>query len=234
MTPSLDRRAVAEGVGTGLLVAIVVGSGIAAERLSPGDVGAQLLANSVATAAGLAAVIAAFGALSGAHFNPVVTIVDRLHGTASTRTVAAYLPAQIVGACVGAVVANLMFDLAPVTLSTRDRSTPAVWLGEVVATFGLVVVIVGVARSGRTAMVPFAVGGYIGAGYWFTSSTSFANPAVTVGRTLTDTFTGIAPASALGFVVAQLAGGALAVALVRYLHPPLVAHPPTLATGEAS
>jgi arsenate reductase len=223
MTASLGRRVTAEAVGTGLLVAVVVGSGIFAQRLSPGDTGLQLLESSTATAGGLVALILAFGAVSGAHFNPVVTIADRLFGGISTREAAAYIPAQIMGACAGAVVANLMFDLDPITLSTRSRSTGGLWLGEVVATFGLLLVILGVVRSGRISTVPFAVAGYIAAAYWFTSSTSFANPAVTIGRTLTDTFAGIEPSSAPAFIVAQLTGGALAIGLARYLHPNLSA-----------
>ncbi len=223
MTPSLGRKATAEAVGTALLVAVVVGSGIFAQRLSPGDTGFQLLANSTATAGGLVALILAFGSVSGAHFNPVVTLADRFFGGMTTREVAAYIPAQIAGACVGAVVANLMFDLDPVSFSTHTRATGGQWLGEVVATFGLLIVILGVVRSGRASTVAFAVAGYIAAAYWFTSSTSFANPAVTVGRTLTDTFAGIRPSSAPAFVAAQLVGGALAVALARYLTPDLPA-----------
>jgi glycerol uptake facilitator-like aquaporin len=215
----LARRLTAEAVGTALLVAVVVGSGIAAQRLSPGDVGLQLLENAAATGAGLIALIVAFGPVSGAHFNPVVTLADRLFGGLRTGTAVAYAGAQLVGACAGAIVANLMFDLDPVTFSSTDRSSGGLWLGEVVATFGLLVVVLGVARSGRTTVAPFAVGGYIAAAYWFTSSTSFANPAVTVGRTLTDTFAGIALASVPAFVVAQLAGGLGAVALARFLHP---------------
>ena len=219
MEASLGRRVVAEAVGTALLVAVVVGSGIAAQRLSPGDVGLQLLENSTATAAALVALILSFGAVSGAHFNPVVTLADRAFGGLSTRDAAAYIPAQVVGACIGAIVANLMFDLDAVTVSTHERSSSGLWLGEVVATFGLLLVILGVVRSGRANAAPYAVAGYIAAAYWFTSSTSFANPAVTVGRTLTDTFAGIAPSSAPAFIVAQLAGGALAAALALYLHP---------------
>jgi glycerol uptake facilitator-like aquaporin len=215
----LARRLTAEAVGTALLVAVVVGSGIAAQRLSPGDVGLQLLENAAATGAGLIALIVAFGPVSGAHFNPVVTLADRLFGGLPIGTAVAYGAAQFVGACAGAIVANLMFDLDPVTFSSTDRSSGGLWLGEVVATFGLLVVVLGVARSGRTTVAPFAVGGYIAAAYWFTSSTSFANPAVTVGRTLTDTFAGIALASVPAFVVAQLAGGLGAVALARFLHP---------------
>ena len=219
MDPTLGRRLVAEGVGTALLVAIVVGSGIAAQRLSPDEVGLQLLENSTATAGGLVALILAFGAISGAHFNPVVSLADRVFGHLSTAAFVAYVAVQITGACLGAAIANLMFDLDPVTLSTHERSGGGILLGEVVATFGLVLVILGVVRSGRAAMAPYAVAGYIAAAYWFTSSTSFANPAVTVGRTLTDTFAGIAPSSAPAFIVAQLAGGALAAALALYLHP---------------
>lgn len=217
--PSLGRRATAEGVGTAMLVAIVVGSGIFAQRLSPADTGIQLLENSIATGVGLAALIAAFMAVSGAHFNPVVTLADRVHGTITTTAAAAYIGAQTIGAMVGAIVANLMFDLPAVTVSTHERATSALWLGEVVATFGLLTVIIGVVRSGRTTAIPAAVGGYIAAAYWFTSSTSFANPAVTVGRTLTDTFAGIDPTSVPAFIVAQLVGGALAVGLAAYLFP---------------
>jgi len=218
----LGRRATAEAVGTALLVAIVIGSGIFAARLSPDDMGLQLLENSIATGAGLVALILAFGPVSGAHFNPAVTLADRLLGGISTRDAGAYVAAQIAGACLGAVVANLMFELPAVDLSTRDRSSAGLWLGELVATFGLLTVILGVVRSGRASAAPFAVGGYIAAAYWFTSSTSFANPAVTVGRTLSDTFAGISPGSAPAFVAVQLAGALLAVALARYLHPTLV------------
>lgn len=221
MRHTLGRRLTAEALGTAFLVAVVVGSGIYAERLSPGDVGLQLLENSTATAAGLVALILAFGAISGAHFNPVVSLADRFFGGLSTRELGAYVIAQVAGACVGAVVANLMFDLGPVTLSTHHRASGGLWLGEVVATFGLVIVILGVVRSGRASAAPFAVAGYVAAAYWFTSSTSFANPAVTIGRTLTDTFAGIAPSSAPAFIVAQVAGALLAIGLARYLHPDL-------------
>jgi arsenate reductase len=219
MTTTLGRRVTAEGLGTGLLVAIVVGSGIFATRLSPNDTGLQLLENSTATAAGLAALILAFGSVAGAHFNPIVSLVDRIFGGLTTRELCAYVPAQVAGACVGAMVANLMFDLDAISVATRGRDTSGLLLGEVVASFGLLMVILGVVRSGRPSTVPFAVAGYIAAAYWFTSSTSFANPAVTVGRTLSDTFAGIAPASAPGFILAQLVGGLLAVALARYLLP---------------
>jgi glycerol uptake facilitator-like aquaporin len=221
MRIDLARQATAEAVGTALLVAVVVGSGIFAQRLSPDDVGLQLLENSTATALGLVALILAFGSVSGAHFNPVVTLVDRLLGGVDTTTAVAYMAAQTVGACVGAMVANLMFDIDAIEWSTRDRSDSALWLGEVVATFGLVTVILGVVRSGRRELAPFAVAGYIGAAYWFTSSTSFANPAVTVGRTLSDTFAGIEPASVPAFVVAQILGGLLALGLALFLHPTL-------------
>ncbi len=216
VTPDLWRRATAEAVGVALLVGAVVGSGIAAQRLSPDDIGLQLLENSMATGAALAALILAFGSVSGAHFNPVVSMADRLLGGLTTRELAVYVPAQVLGACVGAVVANLMFDLAAVELSTDVRSSGPLWLGEVVATFGLLVVILGVVRGDRRA-APYAVGGYIAAAYWFTSSTSFANPAVTVGRTLTDTFAGIDPSSAPAFIAMQVIGAGLAIGLARFL-----------------
>ena len=206
-------RVTAEAVGTGLLVAVVVGSGIFAQRLSPDDLGLQLLENSTATGAGLVALILAFGPVSGAHFNPAVSLSDRVLGGLSSRECAVYVAAQVAGGCAGSMVANLMFDLPAVTLSTHTRSSGGLWLGEVVATFGLLTVILGVVRSGRSQLAPFAVGGYIAAAYWFTSSTSFANPAVTVARTLTDTFAGIRPSSVPPFIVAQLIGAGLAVAL---------------------
>lgn len=170
----LARRASAEAVGTAFLVAAVVGSGIAAQRLSPGASGLQLLENSLATGAALVALILALGPISGAHFNPVVTLADRILGGTSTRDAGVYISAQIVGACIGTMVANLMFELPAVTMSTHERSASGMWLGEFVATFGLLMVILSVVRSGRTQMVAFAVGGYITAAYWFTSSTSFA------------------------------------------------------------
>ena len=218
---TLVRGAVAEGVGTALLVAIVVGSGIFAQRLSPGDEGLQLLENSTATAFGLMALILTFGKVSGAHFNPVVTLADRFLGGIDTPRALAYIGAQVVGGCAGAIIANLMFELPAVEWSTHTRSGGGLWLGEVVATFGLLTVILGVVRSGRAAAVPFAVGAYIGAAYWFTSSTSFANPAVTIARALTDSFAGIRPRSVPLFVLAQCAGAVVAVALGRFLHPDL-------------
>lgn len=212
-------RSLAEGIGTGLLVAVVVGSGIAAQELSGGDVGLQLLENSTATVLALAALILTFGAVSGAHFNPAVTLAERLRGKVDSRTLAAYTAAQVVGGCCGTVLANLMYELPAVELSTHDRVTAAHGLAEVVATFGLLLVIFGVVHAGRATAVPIAVAGYIGAAYWFTSSTSFANPAVTVARTLSDTFAGIRPASAPMFIGAQLVGALLAVGTARLLFP---------------
>ena len=197
----------------------MVGSGIAAERLSPDDVGLQLLENAAATAAGLVALILAFGPVSGAHFNPVVSLVDAVLGGLDGRDVPVYIGAQITGGITGAIVANVMFELDPVTWSDYTRSAGGLWLGEVVATIGLLVVIFGVVRSGRSAAAPFAVGAYIGGAYFFTSSTSFANPAVTIARAFTDTFSGIAPSSVAAFVAFQLLGGALALALIRALYP---------------
>ncbi len=221
---SLARRALAELAGTGLLVAVVVGSGIMAAKLSPHDIGLELLENSLATAAGLAVLILLFGPVSGAHLNPVVSLADWALGR-STRTgltvrdLAAYLPAQIAGAVGGAVLANLMFALPAVTASTRDRSSPHLWLGETVATAGLIAVIFALTRTGRANLVPAAAGAWIGAAYWFTSSTSFANPAVTIGRTLSNTFSGIAAASVPGFVGAQFAGGVAGAGLILVLFP---------------
>ncbi len=215
----LARRASAEAVGTGLLVAAVVGSGIAAQRLSPGDSGLELLENALATGAALVALILALGPISGAHLNPVVTLADRLLGGMSTRAAAVYVGAQVAGACAGAIVANLMFELPAVTMSTHTRASTAQWLGELVATFGLVLVVLCVARAGRAETPALAVGAYITAAYWFTSSTSFANPAVTVGRTLTDSFAGIAPESAPAFVLVQVVGASAAIALVRFWRP---------------
>jgi arsenate reductase len=215
----LARRATAEAIGTAFLVAIVVGSGIYAQRLSPDDIGLQLLENSIATGAGLIALILAFGPVSGAHFNPVVTLADRLLGGISNRAASVYVIAQVVGGCIGAIVANLMFSLDAVNLSTHTRSSGGLWLGEFVATIGLLLVIFGVVRSGRSSVAPFAVGGYIAAAYWFTSSTSFANPAVTIARTLSNTFAGIRPSSAPAFIVVQIVAALCAVALVRFLHP---------------
>jgi glycerol uptake facilitator-like aquaporin len=215
---TLARRVLAELVGTAFLVMAVVGSGIAASRLSPGDAGLQLLENSLVTGAALAALILALQPVSAA-FNPVVTLVEVGLGTLTATAAAALVVGQVVGGCLGAVLANLMFDLSAVSLASTTRSGAGVWLGEAVATFGLVLVIFGSLRSGRTDTVAYAVAGYITAAYWFTSSTSFANPAVTVARTLSDTFAGIAPRSAPMFVLMQLVGGAVAFAFVRFMYP---------------
>jgi len=219
ITRALARRLFAEALGTAMLVMAVIGSGIAAQRLSPGDVGLQLLENAAATATALVAIILALGPVSGAHLNPVVTIADRVLGGLTTAAAVTYVVAQFVGGAVGTMVANTMFSLPVVELSTHARSSGALWSSEVVATFGLLVVIFGVVRSGRSTAAPFAVGAYIGAAYFFTSSTSFANPAVTVARSLSDTFAGIAPASVPAFLVAQVLGTALAVGAVWVLYP---------------
>jgi glycerol uptake facilitator-like aquaporin len=220
LTPaSLPRRALAEFVGSALLVAVVVGSGIAAQRLSPGDVGIELLENAAATAAGLIAIILAVGPVSGAHLNPAVSVADRIFRGLSNRELGVYVVAQIGGGVAGCLLANAMFNLPAVDWSTKTRSSGALWLSEVVATTGLLLVIFGVVRSGRATVAPFAVGAYIGAAYWFTSSTSFANPAVTIGRTLSNTFAGIDPASMPAFVACQLLGALIAVGLVRVLYP---------------
>jgi arsenate reductase len=217
----LWRRLAAEFLGSGFLAAVVVGSGIAAQRLSPGETGLELLENAAATAAGLFAIILMFGPVSGGHFNPVVSFVDAAFGGLSWRDAVAYLPAQVAGCIGGAVLANLMFALPAVSISTKHRATPAHFLSEVVATLGLIVVIFALARSGRSRSAPAAVGAYIGAAYFFTSSTSFANPAITIGRMFSDTFAGIAPASAPAYIAAQVIGGALAVAVIRALYPRL-------------
>ena len=215
----LTRRLVAEALGTGFLVIAVIGSGIMASRLSPNDTGLQLLENAAATAAALIGLILIFGALSGAHFNPAVTLVDRAFGTISTRDAGLYIGAQVVGGCLGAMLANLMFELPAIELSTKGRSSPALWLSEIIATVGLLLVIHGCVRTGRANVVAFAVGIWIGGAYWFTSSTSFANPAVTIARTLSDTFTGIEPSSAPMFILMQLVGAAIAYGLIRLLYP---------------
>ena len=218
MLPGLARRALAEGVGTAGLACVVIGSGIAAQRLSPGDVGLQLLENSLATTLGLAALILAFAAISGAHFNPLVTALEWLRRRLPGREAGAYVLAQVVGGVLGAGLANAMFERPFLEASTRVRTGPGVWLGEVVATVGLLTVLHGSAASNAKA-TPFAVAAYIGAAYWFTSSTSFANPAVTVGRAFSDSFAGIAPASVGPFVLAQAVGAAVAAALLVVLLP---------------
>ena len=224
MSVPLARRALAEGLGTGLLVTVVVGSGIMAARLSPQDVGLQLLENSTATALGLGVLILMLGPVSGAHFNPVVTLADYVLGRRSgtgvdARTAVVFIPVQVAGGISGAVLANLMFALPAVTASSHVRSGAHLWFGEFVATGGLVLLIFSLARTGRGQYGPAAVGAYIGAAYWFTSSTSFANPAVTIARAFTNTFAGIVPGSIPGFVLAQLLGAAVGAALAAALYP---------------
>lgn len=219
MTQPLARRLFAEYLGSAFLAAVVVGSGIAAQQLSPDDTGLALLENAAATAAGLFAIILMFGPVSGGHFNPVVSLVDAYFGGLTYRDALAYVPAQIAGCITGAIAANGMFALAAVSISDNHRASGAHLFAEVVATLGLLLVIFALARTGRAHGAPAAVGAYIGAAYWFTSSTSFANPAISVGRIFSDTFAGIAPASVPGFVVAQLAGAAIAVAVIRALYP---------------
>jgi glycerol uptake facilitator-like aquaporin len=217
--PTLARRAVAEGLGTGLLVAAVVGSGIMGERLAGGNVGLALLANTAATGAALVALILAFSPISGAHFNPIVTLAARLSGALPGRDVPAYIATQVTGGLLGTAVANLMFEAPIVSVSHRVRSGPAQLFSEVIATFGLLLII-GTCSRRRPSAVPFAVAAYITAAYWFTASTSFANPAVTLARAASDSFAGIRPVDVPGFIVAQAIGGALAVAVVRWLLPP--------------
>jgi glycerol uptake facilitator-like aquaporin len=215
----LGRRLLAEFLGTALLVLAVIGSGIAAARLSPGNVGLELFENAAATAAALVAVILAVGPVSGAHLNPLVSLADRLFGGMTGRATVAYIGAQLAGGWTGAVVANLMFSRVAFELSTKTRSNGGLWLGEVVATFGLLLVIFGTTRSGRSSAAPFAIGAYIGGAYFFTASTSFANPAVTFSRMFSDTFAGIRPSSAPAFVIAQVAGAGLAVGAIKVLYP---------------
>ncbi|GAA3610514.1 MIP/aquaporin family protein [Microlunatus ginsengisoli] len=242
----LRRRLIAEFCGSGLLVTVVVGSGIAAEALSADDVGLQLLENSTATVFGLAVLILIFGPVSGGHFNPVVSAADWLLGRRagtglSGAEVAAYSTVQVVGAVLGAVLANVMFDLPAMQISATDRASVSHGIGEVVATAGLVLLIIALARSGRAGLSAAAVGAYIGAAYWFTSSTSFANPAVTIGRIFSDTFAGIAPSSAPLFIAAQLIGAAAGLGLVLLLYPDapqaadrvVVPHPATTTTSTS-
>jgi glycerol uptake facilitator-like aquaporin len=217
---SLARRVVAEAVGTAFLLAAVVGSGIAAQRLSPHDTGLQLLENSLVTGAALVALITALQPIS-ASFNPVVTLAERALGLVDSATASLLIAAQLVGGFAGVALANLMFDLDAVTLSHRERSGGGLWLGEAVATLGLLLLIFGTLRAGRHEQVALVVGGYITAAYWFTSSTSFANPAVTVARMFSDTFAGIEPGSVPMFVLMQILGGAIALGLVRFLYPGL-------------
>jgi glycerol uptake facilitator-like aquaporin len=238
--PTLARQALAEFLGSAGLVAVVIGSGIAAQRLSPHDTGLELLENALITGAGLVALILAFGPASGAHFNPAVTLADRVFGGVTNRQVAVYLPAQFAGGVLGAVLANLMYGLPAVSVSTHERSSGGLWLSEALATFGLIVLIFALVRSGRTALAPFAVGAYITAAYWWSSSTSFANPMIDVARTLSNTFAGIAPASVPMFVLMQLIGAAVAVGVVAAIYPRVaevadevvVPHPDPRATRE--
>ncbi|MGA8016961.1 MAG: MIP/aquaporin family protein [Candidatus Dormiibacterota bacterium] len=223
MTAPLPRRLLAELVGSAFLAAVVVGSGIAAQRLSPGQTGLELFENAAATGAGLFAIILMVGPVSGGHLNPVVSVVDAAFGGLSWRDAVAYVPAQVGGCVGGAVLANLMFGSAAVSISTKPRASWAHGLAEVVATLGLLLVIFSLARSGRARAAPAAVGSYIGAAYFFTSSTSFANPAITVARMFSNSFAGIQPASVPGYVLAQVGGGILAVALIRVLYPDVTA-----------
>ena len=219
MTRGLGRRLLGEFLGTAFLAAAVIGSGIMASRLSPNDPGLELLENATATAAALVAIILAIGPVSGAHLNPVVTLADRFFGGLSNSEAAGYIGAQFAGGVTGATAANLMFSVPMVELSTTVRSSGGLWFAEVVATFGLLLVIFGVVRSGRGSAAPFAVGAYIGGAYFFTASTSFANPAVTVARALSHSFAGIDPSSVPPFVAAQLVGAGLAVLAILVLYP---------------
>jgi arsenate reductase len=220
-TATLWRSLLAECLGSAFLAAIVVGSGIAAQQLSPGDVGLELLENAAATAAGLYAIILIFGPVSGGHFNPVVSFVDAAFGGLRLPTACAYLPAQVAGCILGAVAANAMYGDAAVSISTHHRATAGHLLSEIIATLGLLLVIFALTRTHRAASAAAAVGAYIGAAYFFTSSTSFANPAITVGRMFSDTFAGIAPASAPAYIAAQAVGGIVAIAAIKALYPAL-------------
>ena len=219
MTPALWRRLLAELLGAAFLAGVVIGSGIAAAHLSPNDTGLELLENAAATAAGLFAIILMFGPVSGAHLNPVVSLVDASFGGIRWRDALAYIPAQIAGCALGAIAANGMFAKAAVSISTKHRASLSHLLAEVIATAGLMLVIFALARTRRATITPAAVGAYIGAAYFFTSSTSFANPAISVGRMFSNTFAGIAPASVPGFVGAQVLGGLAAVVVLRTLYP---------------
>jgi arsenate reductase len=215
----LSRRLVAEFLGSAFLTAVVIGSGIAAQRLSPGDIGLELFENAAATATGLFAIILMFGPVSGGHFNPIVSFVDAALGGLSWRVAVSYLAAQMTGCISGATVANLMFSKAAISFSAHRRASGAHFLAEVVATVGLLLVIFALARTGRSQSAPAAVGAYIGSAYFFTSSTSFANPAITVGRMFSATFAGIAPSSAPTFIAAQVLGGMAGFAIIKVLYP---------------
>jgi glycerol uptake facilitator-like aquaporin len=219
MSADLERRILAEFLGSAFLAAVVIGSGITAAHLSPGDVGLELFENAAATAAGLFAIILMFGAVSGGHFNPVVSLVDASFGGLRWGDALAYVLAQIAGCITGALTANAMFARTAITISTKHRASPAHLLAEVVATLGLLLVVFALARTRRGNAAPAAVGAYIGAAYFFTSSTSFANPAISIGRVFSNSFAGVAPASVPGFVVAQLAGGIAAIIVLRTLYP---------------
>ena len=213
------RRLLAELLGSAFLAAIVIGSGVAAQQLSPGNTGLELFENAAATAAGLYTIILMFGPVSGGHFNPVVSFVDAAFGGLSWRDALCYLPVQAAGCIGGAMVANVMFAEPVISISTKHRSSVPHFFSEIIATLGLLLVIFALARSGRSRNAPAAVGAYIGAAYFFTSSTSFANPAITVGRMFSNTFAGIGPSSALLFIAAQIVGGVLAVGVIRTLYP---------------
>jgi arsenate reductase len=219
MDRTLPRRLVAELLGSAFLAAVVIGSGIAAKHLSPGDVGLELLENAAATAAGLFTIILMFGPVSGGHFNPVVSLVDASFGGLSWRDALAYIPAQTGGCILGAIAANGMFALTAVSISTKHRATGPHFLSEIIATLGLLLVIFSLARTKRGNAAPAAVGAYIGAAYFFTSSASFTNPAIDIGRMFSNTFAGIAPASVPAYAIAQLIGGVLAIATIRTLYP---------------
>ncbi len=218
-TAPLSRRLLAELLGSAFLAAVVIGSGIAAQQLSPGNTGLELLENAAATGAGLYAIILMFGPISGGHFNPVVSFVDATFGGITRRDALAYLPAQVTGCVLGAIAANAMFAQSLISISPHHRASPAHLLSEIIATLGLLLVIFSLARTHRSAAAPAAVGAYIASAYFFTSSTSFANPAISIGRIFSDTFAGIAPASVPGFVTAQIVGGAIAVLAIRVLYP---------------
>ena len=218
MLTDLPRRLTAEFVGTFFLLLAVVGSGIMAQNLST-DVGLQLLENSFATAGALTCLILTFGRVSGAQFNPVVTLWARLEGDIDNKTAACYVLVQTAGGILGVMAANVIFELDAINWSTRDRSDPALWLSEVIATFGLLMVIIGVVRSRKDHWVAISVAAYIAGAYFFTSSTSFANPAVTIARTFSDTFAGIQPSSAPMFILCQIIGCLLAISVMRVTHP---------------
>jgi glycerol uptake facilitator-like aquaporin len=219
MDAPLARRLFAESLGSAFLAALVIGSGIAAQTLSPGNVGLQLFENAAATAAGLFTIILMFGPVSGGHFNPVVSLADASFGGLRWRDALAYIPAQVAGCVLGAITANGMFSLAAVSISTHHRASPGHLFSEAIATAGLLLVIFSLTRTRRNSTAPAAVGAYIGAAYFFTSSASFANPAISVGRMFSNTFAGIAPASVPGFILAQLVGGACAILTIRALYP---------------